>query len=72
MTRPVDRIGIFPAMFGMTRLDAKAKNVCVSCKRDVDDLRANGPWSDGDEAEFAISSLCGDCFEASFDREETA
>jgi hypothetical protein len=64
MTRPVDRFPIFPAIFGITRTAAIRNEVCVLCKRSVADLRANGPWSDGDEAEFRISGTCPACFDA--------
>lgn len=70
MTRPVDRIGIFPAMFGMARLTAIASWLCVRCHKDIDYDLGYDRWSPEDQAEYNISGLCPECWAAIFPDEE--
>ena len=42
--------------FGMTRTDAHAKGICISCKQPPKHV------SPDDEAEYRLSALCRECF----------
>jgi len=46
-------------MFGMTASEARARRVCISCKKSIDE-RIMRPI---DVAEYRISALCPSCFE---------
>jgi glyoxylate carboligase len=49
---------------GMTKAEAHAQGICIACKQPP-------PLStDADRREYAVSALCGACFDASIPPEE--
>ena len=60
-------------LFGMTRTEAFAKNICINCKAPIryehtfDDAEATGEngqiYSDAGFEEYGISGLCETCYD---------
>jgi len=51
-------------IYGMTKAEAHAKGVCISCKKTPVFTSKLGP------KEYQISGLCDPCWDAMFDKEE--
>lgn len=46
--------------FGLSRTDAHAQSICVSCKRPA----SPSQWTDLDNREYRLSALCPSCFDS--------
>ena len=56
MTEFKDRLAM--DLYGMTLTEARAKGICVACKKSMDDI----PTKEIDIREWGISGLCPNCF----------
>lgn len=62
-------------VFGETRDDACAQNICINCKRPISDERVSGLrtrqpgqiYTDSGMREYCISGMCETCFDALFE-----
>lgn len=52
---------------GMTRLDAHAKNVCIRCKKPVDETILR---TEIERHEYSINGICGVCWDEVFGEPE--
>lgn len=58
------RDNLASSIYGMTKTEAHAKGVCISCKKPPVFTSKLGP------KEYQISGLCDPCWDAIFDMEE--